>query len=403
MRLRTRSGDDLWIAYGMNVHPGGSLDSMERAIAKTVLPLRERLRFDGPFGIALRLDREGVRVLRDDDARRGLFRGVLAGGDLVPFTANAFVMGEFHGPGVKESVYRPTWHDRERLDFTLEYAEAMASLAGPGKRVSLSTVPGSFKLFDEGPRAVHDMAVALATAARRLRGLEDTTGTRVVLGLEPEPLCTLETVEEVIGFFRGPLRAAFGRDRAPAHHLGVCYDVCHQAVEGEDPVDALARLRQAGIPIVKVQASSALEIADPADPRAREALARFSEPRWLHQVVCDTGAGGRQRVADLPLALEGPDAAAWAASGRPWRVHFHVPVHREEAVPPLRTTRADLERALVAVAEGGVTEHLEIETYTWEALPAEARADTLVESLAREIEWVLSVLTAAGCRLADAS
>src|SRR5262249_1966040 len=153
-----------------------SLDTMERAIAKTVIPLRDRLRVDGPFGIALRLDREGVRVLRDDDARRGLFRGVLQGSDLVPFTANAFVMGEFHGPGVKASVYRPTWHERERLDFTLEYAEAMASLRGSGHRLSLSTVPGSFKLFDEGPGVVHGMAVALATAARRLRGLEDTTG-----------------------------------------------------------------------------------------------------------------------------------------------------------------------------------------------------------------------------------
>ena len=328
---------------------------------------------------------------------------MLAGGDLVPFTANAFVMGEFHGPGVKESVYRPTWHDRERLDFTIEYAQAMASLRGPGHRLSLSTVPGSFKLFDEGPGAVHAMAVALATAAKRLRGLEDSAGTRVVLGLEPEPLCTLETVEEVIGFFRGPLRNAFGRERAALHHLGVCYDVCHQAVEGEDPVDALARLAQADIPVVKVQASSALEIPDPSDPAARAALARFAEPRWLHQVVCDMGAGGHQRAADLPVALEGPDAERWAASGHPWRVHFHVPVHREEAVPPLKTTRADLERALVAIAEGGVTEHLEIETYTWDALPAEARADSLVESLAREYEWVLSVLLAAGCRRADAS
>jgi hypothetical protein len=75
-----------------------------------------------------------------------------------------------------------------------------------------------------------------------------------------------------------------------------------------------------------------------------------------------------------------------------------VPVHRDEAVPPLRTTRAALERALRHVATRGTTPHVEVETYTWDALPAEARAPTLVESLARELEWALSVLEGAGVR-----
>ena len=73
-----------------------------------------------------------------------------------------------------------------------------------------------------------------------------------------------------------------------------------------------------------------------------------------------------------------------------------MPVHREEVVGPLRTTRSVLEQALRHVVRHGVTDHLEIETYTWEGLPPEVRAGGLVESLAREYEWVLEVLAREG-------
>ena len=58
-----------------------------------------------------------------------------------------------------------------------------------------------------------------------------------------------------------------------------------------------------------------------------------------------------------------------------------VPVHRQEAVPPLATTRDVLERALLRLAAAPTTSHVEIETYTWDALPAEHRVEGLVESL----------------------
>ncbi len=401
MRLTTASGEDLWLAYGMNVHAGGSVDVVEHALEDTVLPLKERLKVEGEFGVALRFDRAAVDLLADDDARRALLRGILAGYELVPFTANGFVVGNFHALGLKEDVYRPTWRERERVDYTMALAEVMARLRGPGEVVSISTSPGTYKRFDEGPRVVQDVAHNLAFTARRLRGLEQSASTRVILGVEPEPLGLLETTDEVIAFWRGPLREAFGRDRGAMHHIGVCYDVCHQAVEHEDPVEAIEALKDEGIPVVKVQASSAIVVPDPTSEAARSALQRFDEPRWLHQVVMRT-AGGRQRAGDLAEVLSGPDAALWRGAGSPWRVHFHVPVHREEAVPPLRTTRTVLEQALRRIAAGGVTNHLEIETYTWDALPPEARAESLVESLAREYEWVLSVLQSAGVKRKEA-
>jgi hypothetical protein len=400
MRLRAADGSSLRLAYGMNVHPGGSVDALEAALASTVAPLRDRLGVEGRFGIALRLDAEAVLELRTDDERRRLLRDLLAGQELVPFTGNAFVAGDFHDArGVKEAVYRPTWDEVARERYTIAFAEVLAGLAAPGDRVSLSTAPGSFRPFGEPAGFDARAAARLVSGARRLEELAQESGVVVVLGLEPEPLCTLETTADALAFFEGPLAraaAAAGATAAARAHLGLCYDVCHQAVEFEDPVASLAALARAGITVVKLQASSALELPDASDPAGRAALAGFDEPRWLHQTVVRARDGALVRCTDLAEALRGPRAAEHARPGSVWRTHFHVPVHRPEAIPPLRTTRSDLARALAVVAQGGTTPHVEVETYTWDALPAGLRAGSLVESLARELEWTRDTLVAAG-------
>jgi hypothetical protein len=398
VRLRTAAGTDLWLAYGMNVHPGGTPESAEAAIRTTVLPLRDRLGATGPFGISLRLDGPSVERFAEDPRARARFRLLLDSHGLVPFTANGFVVGRFHGGRVKDEVYRPSWRDPERLRYTNSLADLMASLRGPGEVVSISTAPGSWRLWDEGDRVHTECAVNLARTARHLKALEEESGTRVLLGIEPEPRCTIETTREALRFFHEDLRPLLAKDLRSVLHLGVCFDTCHQSVVHEDLVSSLALLEAAGIPVVKVQASSALEVPDPTDPRAREALAIFDEPTWLHQVGARDAAGARRVAADLPEVL-GLGEGTWS-DHRPWRVHFHVPVFRADAVPPLTTTRPDLERVLRLVARGGVTEHLEIETYTWTALPEEERRAgsgfDLLDALEREYRFVLSVLEGAG-------
>lgn len=405
MRLRSADGQDLWLAYGMNVHPGGDAETLERALESTVLPLRARLGLNGPMGLALRLDAAGARALADDERRLFALRDRLRALDLVPFTGNGFVLGRFHGPGVKDSVYRPSWREAEREEATLAMAEVLAVLRGPGETVSLSTAPGSWRGWGEEPDEVaRGCAYRLVRTARRLRELEHRTGTRVLLGLEPEPRTTIETIAEARTFFAGPLREAFGRDAAALHHVGVCYDVCHQAVLFEDVEATLQALTSAGIPVVKLQASCALEAPDGTDPAARRALAGFAEPTWLHQTACRDARGRVHVTTDLGEALAA-STRPWTERGT-WRTHFHVPVFRPEAVAPLKTTQPDLDRALARVAGGGLTQHLEIETYSWDALPeAERHAGSgfsLVEALAREVEHVLGVVQRHGAVHQDA-
>ena len=102
---------------------------------------------------------------------------------------------------------------------------------------------------------------------------------------------------------------------------------------------------------------------------AASALAAFVEPTYLHQVVVGNATTGvvRQRFVDLPDALA--DAAP-SQPGDEWRVHFHLPLHAAPGAP-FGDTRDHLLGALDWMqAHPTACQHAEMETYTWEVLPA---------------------------------
>ena len=78
---------------------------------------------------------------------------------------------------------------------------------------------------------------------------------------------------------------------------------------------------------------------------------------------------------------------------RAWRIHFHVPLHRERN-GRLRSTQRDLAELLRLVRRDMPTRHLEVETYTWDVLPPEHREKDVASEIVRELRWVLEAL---GC------
>ena len=125
------------------------------------------------------------------------------------------------------------------------------------------------------------------------------------------------------------------------------------------------------------------------DAEARAALEPFAEGVYLHQVVARSGVHLR-RYLDLPQALA--DAARPGAEvGDEWRVHFHVPVFRE-TLGPFENTQAFLVPLLARLGRADVCAHLEVETYTWDVLPAEHRAEPVDDAIARELRWTLEKL-----------
>ncbi|MFF1450018.1 metabolite traffic protein EboE [Streptomyces sp. NPDC058274] len=386
MRFRHPDGSVVHLAYCTNVHPAETLDGVLGQLRDHCEPVRRRLGRDR-LGIGLWLAKDAARALvTDPSALRGL-RTELDRRGLEVVTLNGFPYEDFGAEEVKYRVYKPDWADPERLQHTTALARVLAGLLPDDvTEGSISTLPLAWRTAYDEERAAA-ARTALTTLAERLDALEELTGRSIRIGLEPEPGCVVETTRDAIA----PLTAV-AHDR-----IGICVDTCHLATSFEDPDTALDALAQARVPVVKSQLSAALHAEHPHLPEVRKALAAFDEPRFLHQTRTRT-AGGLRGTDDLGEALAG-DALP---DGTPWRAHFHVPLHAAPAAP-LTSTLPVLRAALTRLVGGPhpLTRHLEVETYTWQALPPELRPRAraqLADGIAAELTLARDLLTDLGLK-----
>jgi sugar phosphate isomerase/epimerase len=371
------------LSYCTNVHPGRSVAEVEAGLDRYTVPVRQA--FAQPLAAGLWLAEPVIRELMTHPDGVARFAEGIRRRGLTCHTLNAFPFGDFHSERVKENVYLPDWSQLARLAYTEHCATVLAALLPDGVEGSISTVPLGFKGFEHAADFTDRAIDQVIECARRLDALHHRTGKLIRLAIEPEPLCVLETTEEAIGFFQRLWLKAAGQVAIDAvrTHIGLCYDVCHQAVEFEDVAASIAALDKSGVRINKVHISCAIQLDDPAsNAEGREALRRYIEPRYLHQTIARTSTGQIVRAVDLNEQLvTAPDSLFQAAPS--WRIHFHVPVNADH-LGPLATTRPALLEALPAVARLDYAPHLEVETYTWEVLPGAGPAD-LVKGLTREL------------------
>ncbi|MEU1345095.1 metabolite traffic protein EboE [Streptomyces sp. NPDC005827] len=403
MRFRHPDDSTVHLAYCSNVHQAEDLDGVVAQLAAYAEPVRARLGADR-LGIGLWLARGVVTELVADAGALTRLRDELRARGLETVTLNAFPYAGFHREVVKKDVYLPDWADDARLRYTLDCARVLAALLpDDAARGSVSTLPLAWRA-PWPPERSEAARRALDLLTDGLAELERDTGRTVRVGFEPEPGCVVETTEQAV-------RELGGLD---PERLGVCLDACHLAVQFEDPDAALGRLAAAGLPVVKLQASCAVEAADPADPDARAALERLAEPRFLHQTrttagsssgapagpggTADSGGPGGTVLGadDLPEALAG----SLPTGTGPWRVHFHAPLHAAPE-PPLRTTSGQLGAVLSGLLGGpsALCDHIEVETYTWSVLPRPpAGRAGLVDGIAAELAWAGEQLTGLGLK-----
>ncbi len=364
------------LTYCLNVHPGESWQKNLDAIKTYTLPIRNRVAPKQSFGLGLRLSAAAAAAI-DDPRRIEEFKAFLEKNNLYVFTINGFPYGGFHNTSVKENVYRPDWSAPERVEYTQRLARILSSLLPEGVPGSINTVPVTY-----APWATEDVLAAavghLGSTASFLREIEEKTGKEIILALEPEPDCFLQTIDEVLAFFAGPLSSIPFADQ----YIGICLDASHQAVQFEDPADDIERLSAAGVRIGKIHLSAALSL-DPTPENIRR-LKDFADDVYLHQVR-GTAPGGIPAAAfgDLPEAI-----GTGSISGeREWRIHFHVPLFMEEC-GGLQSTAGLLTGKAAELMRGGASPHLEIETYTWSVLPDAGQID-IVDGIVEEITWVL--------------
>ena len=368
------------LSYCTNVHPAEDLEGVLEQLDAFSGSVRRAAGLD-VLGVGLWLPADLAARLATSAADRARLRERLDVNGLVLRTINAFPYRAFHAEVVKLDVYRPDWTDARRVAHTLDCAVVLADLLPEDAVGSISTLPLGWRdpwTADDDRQAT----ASLALVSRELRALRERTGRTVRLAIEPEPGCVLDTVHDVVAWLGARSRSG----EIDPEYVGVCLDTCHLAVSFADPAEAVRAIADAGLRVVKVQASAALHVERPSDPRSREAVAAFIEPRYLHQ----TRELGPDSIVlatdDLAEALERLPAHG------PWRVHFHVPLHLVPRAPLTATTDV-LVTALGAVRgiPHGDEAHVDVETYTWTVLPDPV--DDLVAGIAGEVRWAADLLS----------
>lgn len=387
------------LTYCTNIHPGESWQETKCALLAYLPQVRRRLALVQPMGIGLRLSQAAAATLAANEEERRSFKSFLADNEFYVFTINGFPYGNFHRTRVKDSVYLPDWRDESRLAYTDLLAELLIDMLPDGVSGSISTVGLAYRAHLKGGNETALMTDLLIRHAAHLHALREKTGKLVVLALEPEPGCLLESTADVVGYFAENLHGKPAAERfsmltgldcassmqALHLHLGLCLDICHAVVGFEDPVESISTLRRAGINVHKVQLSAGIRVVNPGSADLKF-LAPFADDVYLHQLAARTG----NSIAwwpDLPDALD--DERARLAEE--WRIHYHVPLWTEPGEQCSTTARAVAD-VLALHRHQPVAPHLEIETYTWDVLGRNHHGFDLATSIAKEMKWVLAQL-----------
>ncbi len=404
------------LSYSTNVHPARTVEDTIAFLSGPVSAVRRIVFPRSRAAVNLRLSRRMADLLSRDEALLRSLDETLDANGLFVQSINGFPILDFHAGRVKEMVYSPPWTDGGRHLATCRLAELLAHWLPEGGTGTVTVPTGIFKGYADGPEILQQCAHFQTETLRYLVDLERKTGRTVRVGFEPEPRTTCERTAEFARYYeevllpeaKRKLEAERGMSAAAAEDacrrlFGLNADLCHMACQFEDPAESFEMLEDAGIRLVSLHVSSALEVARPAsNPKAMDALMRFDEPRYLHQVV-GADASGRPvlRLTDLPELFSLPKDELAAVERL--RVHFHAPIFAagDEAIG---TTRVEMEKGVRHAISRKLTDTVVIETYTWNVAGALGSGwsvfgiepgEGFANGIAEEFRWFMATFGAA--------
>ena len=401
--MKTPSGH---LTYCTNIHAGESWPDHFAAIKQNFPSIKKKVSPDNAMGLGLRLSNEASKELIQK-GKLADFKDWLKKENGYVFTMNGFPYGGFHHQRVKDQVHTPDWTTDDRVHYTLRLFHILTSLIPDGMEGGISTSPLSYKPWFSTVNelnAVKEIGTKnILLVIEELIHINQTKGVLLHLDIEPEPDGLLETGNEFIEWFENDLlpvgipiiKKKFTVSHQHAEdlirdHLRLCYDVCHFAIGFEDHTKMIEDLGKRGIKIGKIQISAALkarmDLPGEETYKIKESFGKFNEPVYLHQVIGKLKNGNLIRYPDLSLALADRKQTAF----QEWRAHFHVPVFAED-FGLLSSTRNEIEEVLALQKIKPFTQHLEVETYTWEILPANLKLP-IEDSIIRELDWVKKIV-----------
>jgi hypothetical protein len=393
------------LGYCSNIHAGESWTDHFEKLKAHIPSIKQKFSPGHSFGIGLRLSNVASLELRKEKTLAA-FQDWLRENDCYVYTMNGFPYGSFHHTVVKDKVHAPDWTTAERVQYTIRLAQILSALLPGDMEGGISTSPLSYRFWhntEQWPAVFETATIHVLQVVEQLVKIKKATGKTIHLDIEPEPDGLLGESSEFIEWYLDylqPLGISYLQEkfryteedalRDLREHVQLCYDVCHFAICYEDHQSVINQLKSLGIKTGKIQISAALKAPLAADnAKRKEVISAFKsldEPTYLHQVVAKKEDGKLLRYADMPVAL----SDAENKQVNEWRAHFHVPLFIEN-YGVLQSTRKDIEEVLSIHRQQPFTTHLEIETYTWEVLPAALRLP-IDESIIRELSWVKTLI-----------
>ncbi|MDX1364633.1 MAG: metabolite traffic protein EboE [Arenibacter latericius] len=393
--------DKFHLSYCTNIHPGEDWKQTWENLEEYLPKVKEQVSPKQPFGVGLRLSNVASLELQEG-SRLQEFKDWLEENDLYVFTMNGFPYGNFHNERVKDMVHAPDWTTADRLEYTIRLFKQLAFLLPKGIKGGISTSPISYKFWHASEKATDkafvDGATNMIAVALQLIDIEEKTGKHLHLDIEPEPDGMLENSVEVLEFYGSyliPIGTKILVDKLGCttskakelilRHIMICYDVCHFSLAYEEPQYTLKKFKDAGIEVGKIQVSSALKILfEKGNNEAIwQTLERFNEPTYLHQVT-------RKKGDQVFTYRDLPELLTKKGDFTELRAHFHVPIFMEQ-YESLFSTQDQILKVLELLKKDPFSDHLEIETYTWDVLPKELKME-LSASIVREVKWLKNKL-----------
>ncbi len=395
------------LTYCTNIHSGENWEEHFIELKNNFPEIKNSVSPNSPLGIGLRLSNEASKALSDPRNLKQFIEWLNQAGGYV-FTMNGFPYGDFHSKSVKEAVHTPDWTSDERVSYTLRLFDILEKLLPSGLEGGISTSPLGYRHHfigeHEKTKAIKKATENILKVAEQLIHIKESTNKSLHLDIEPEPDGLLETGEEFINWYENIL-IPLSQERLSKklnlssqeienrikEHVQICYDVCHFALGYENHVQVLDVLESKGIKIGKIQISAALKAIVERDENKRQHLAKlfkpFDENIYLHQVIAQKDDDTLIRYKDLPEALQDIQNK----TVNEWRAHFHVPIFLKK-YGELASTQNEIITVLKRHQSKSLTQHLEVETYTWAVLPTQFQIP-MAKSIERELLWVTDIFS----------
>ena len=299
------------LSYCTNVHPAEDLDGV-------LAPARRLRRPGAARGRPRRARRRPLAARRPRRTARGERRrpgsparhGSTRTGSMLR-TINAFPYRAFHAEVVKLDVYRPDWTDPRRVAAHARLRGGARRPAARGRGRQHLDAPARLARAVDGRRRPAATA-ALAAVSRRLRALRDAHrphGSR--WRSSPNRVACSTRWHDVVGWLARAHRRSATTPSTPSSSASASTPATSPCRSPTRPTPC-AEIAEAGLRVVKVQASAALHVERPSDPASRDAVGRV---RRAALPAPDARAGGP--TARCCAADDLPEAARDAADGWP--------------------------------------------------------------------------------------